>query len=175
MISKKLILKKISHTISLLIILYSSHAVSGGGATTSLTVSATIIDSACHIESNSGIVEFGVIQIDELASAKVKIPVTIACDSAPSGTVSVELKGSQSIFDANSLATDVPGLGIVFNKESTSSDSLKLNEFYDVSSAFGLKSKVGTFYLSASLVSDGTTKINGGEFNASATLVLQVV
>lgn len=139
-----------------------------------INISGTITESSCSVNNNQAItVEFGTVQVAELTKASASVPVTIACDSAPSGTVSMGIEGTASTFDSLVLATDVSGLGISF--EGTKQNSVvSLNTFYDVSDEFGLTSKTGTFNLTARLISDGATTLAGGEFNASATLVLQM-
>ncbi|HEC2037750.1 TPA: fimbrial protein [Klebsiella oxytoca] len=141
-----------------------------------VNISGSIFASTCTVNTNKPItVEFGTVQVSQLASATASVPVTIACDTTPSGTLSMEIQGTASSFDAQVLATDVPGLGIALgSKGTTQYGMLDLNTFYDVSTAFGLTSKTGSFSLSANLISDGTTTLAGGEFNASATLVLQM-
>ena len=144
------------------------------GANDSLTVNitGTITEAACKVNNNQAIaVEFGTVRIDQLEKATASVPVTITCDSAPQGTVQITARGDAASFDANALKTDVTGLGIQLSKGKV---QVTPGTFYDVSSDFGLTSKTGTFSLTASLVSDGKTNLAGGEFNASATLVLQV-
>lgn len=136
-------------------------------------VSVTVTANNCRVNENQIVkAEFGTVQISELSKASASVPVTISCDEVPAGTLSMEIKGSGTSFNGQALKTDVSGLGITLT--SPSSNELDLNTFYDVTSTFGLTGKTGTFNLKAHLISDGKTELAGGEFNASATLVMQV-
>ncbi|WP_270655264.1 fimbrial protein [Enterobacter bugandensis] len=141
-----------------------------------VNITGTINDGSCSVNANSTItVEFGNVNVSQLSAAKAKVPITISCDNAPSGTVSLLIKGTPTSFDSQALATDMGGLGIeLINISSTQYGTLNINTPYDVSSTFGLASKTGTFNLDAILTSDGTSVLAGGEFNATATLVLQM-
>ncbi|MBM7016680.1 fimbrial protein [Enterobacter cloacae] len=141
--------------------------------TTNVTVTVTVTASNCRVNENSAVkAEFGTVQISELSKAMTSVPVTIACDEIPQGTLSMAIQGTGTSFNAQALKTNVSGLGITLT--SPSSKALDLNTYYDVTSTFGLTGKTGTFKLAAKLVSDGKTELAGGEFNASATLVIQV-
>lgn len=159
-----------------ILILAASGPVRADSMSLNINVSGTISESSCTVNANGTVgAEFGVVQTDSLSSATASVPVTISCEGTPSGTVSMEIKGDPSTFDAQALATDTPGLGITLGSTNSSQDGvLELNTFYDVTSAFGLTNKTGSFKLTAFLTSDGTTKLAGGEFNATATLVLQM-
>lgn len=138
-----------------------------------VTVTVTVMANNCRVNNNQSVkAEFGTVQISELSKSTTDVPVTIACDEVPAGTLSMAIKGTETSFNAQALQTDVPGLGITLT--SPSSASLDLNTFYDVSDVFGLTNKTGTFKMTAHLTSDGKTELVGGEFNASATLVMQV-
>ncbi|HGU9824258.1 TPA: fimbrial protein [Enterobacter cancerogenus] len=138
-----------------------------------VTVTLAVTANNCRVNENGSVkAEFGTVQISELSKASTTVPVTIACDEVPKGALSMAIKGTGTSFDAQALKTDVTGLGITLT--SPSSEKLELNTYYDVTSTFGLTSKTGSFNLTANLVSDGKTELAGGEFNASATLVIQV-
>lgn len=141
-----------------------------------VTISGTIMANACQVNQGQAItVDFGTVRVSDLASTKKTIPLTITCDEAPSGTVSFEVKGAASAFDARALATDTAGLGVNLSYVSQAGYGfLDLNTFYDVSKTFGLTSKTGSFDLTAGLTSDGTTAFAGGDFNATATLVMKI-
>lgn len=142
-------------------------------STTKVSVSVTVNAVSCQINNNKAITaEFGPVLIEKLAQATASVPVSITCDDEPDGTVWVAIKGTASSFDGQALQTDVKGLGITIT--SPTSETLYLNTYYDVESKFGLASKTGTFTLTAHLKSDGKTELAGGDFNASATLVVQV-
>lgn len=146
---------------------------SADSSTTNITVNVTVTANNCRVNENQTVkAEFGTVQISELSKASASVPVTVACDDVPAGTLSMAIKGTGTSFNAQALKTDVTGLGITLT--SPSSKALNLNTFYDVTSTFGLTSKTGTFKLTAHLTSDGKTVLAGGEFNASATLVMQV-
>lgn len=139
----------------------------------SLNVSVTVVVNNCQINSNQPVkAEFGTVLIDDIGKSTADIPVTVTCDSKPSGTLTMAINGDGSTFNKDALKTDTEGLGITIF--SPYSKALKLNTFYDVSKDMGLFSKTGTFHLKAGLVSDGKTALNGGDFNASATLIVQV-
>lgn len=142
-------------------------------ATANITVTVTVTANNCRVNENQSVkAEFGTVQISELSKASANVPVTVACDEVPAGTLSMAIKGTGTSFNTQALKTDVAGLGITLT--SPSSMALDLNKFYDVTSTFGLSGKTGTFNLTAHLTSDGKTELAGGEFNASATLVMQV-
>lgn len=138
-----------------------------------LTVKVTVAATNCQINGNQAVkAEFGTVQTSELSKATTTIPVTVACDEIPAGTLSMAIKGTETSFNEQALQTDVSGLGITLT--SPSSELLDLNTYYDVTNTFGLTNKTGTFNLTAHLTSDGKTDLAGGEFNASATLVMQI-
>lgn len=142
------------------------------GATT-IDVSVTVMESSCTINDGKTItVDFGSVMVNQINEATASVPITISCDEVPSGTLSMAVNGTASSFNTKALETDVSDLGITLM--SPSKDMLDLNTFYDVSNVFGLSSKVGSFNLTAHLVSNDGSTITGGAFNASATLVLQV-
>ncbi|WP_338459072.1 fimbrial protein [Pantoea sp. Nvir] len=111
-------------------------------------------------------------QTSNLSAASADVPVTIACDDVPSGTVSVSLTGTVSDFNADAIQSNVAGLGITVKTEQ--GHVITPNKFYNVSEDLGLTSKTGSLTLKAGIISDGKTVLPGGEFNASATLVLTV-
>lgn len=146
---------------------------SAATTTSNVTVTVTVKASNCRVNENQTVkAEFGTVQISELSKASASVPVTIACDEVPAGTLSMAIKGTGTSFNAQALETDVSGLGITLT--SPSSKQLNLNNFYNVTDTFGLSSKTGSFNLTAHLTSDGKTELAGGDFNASATLVIQV-
>ncbi len=142
-------------------------------STTNITVNVTIEANNCRVNENQSVsVEFGSVLVDQISKVTEKVPVTIACDNIPASTLSMAINGTASSFNEQALQTDVSDLGIIFS--SPQSETLKLNTFYDVSKTFGLTSKTGTFYLTAHLAQNDQSTLPGGEFNASATLVIQI-
>ena len=132
----------------------------------------TLVEVNCEVNSNQPITaEFGTIQINELSNATANVPVSITCDVEPEGTVSVAIVGTGTSFNSQALQTDVSGLGITLTSPSTT--LLDLNTYYDVTT-LGLAGKTGSFNLTAHLLSDGITELKGGEFNATATLAVQI-
>lgn len=162
----------------LLLLLYMIAGVQAayGEGSATVNVSVTVLANTCSVNKNQAIsVEFGSVQVNQLAASTAIVPVTIACDSTPGGTVSMKIKGTASSFDSQALATNISGLGIKLeSSKSSQNETLELNSYYDVAKDFGLTSKTGTFDLKALLISDGNTNLAGGEFSASATLVLQM-
>lgn len=162
----------LSIILSGVLILLSGHAFAST-STANLSVTVTVAAANCRINENQSLkIEFGTLQTSELSKATAKVPVTIACDEDPQGTVAMAILGTGSSFNAQALKTDVPGLGITL--ASPFAKVLDLNTYYEVSNNFGLSSKVGSFDLTAHLVSDGQTELAGGDFNASATLIMLV-
>lgn len=148
-------------------------SLSGSSLATTVSVKVTVSEDNCRINENRSVTaEFGTVDVSKLTQATASVPVTIVCDRVPSGTVSLAIKGTPSVFDGESLKTDVPGLGVSLS--SKQAGQLDLNTFYDVSKDLGLTSKIGVVDLTARLTSDGKTELAGGEFNASATLIMQV-
>lgn len=153
--------------------LLASEQVPADSATANIAVTVTVTANNCRVNENQSVkAEFGTVQISELSTATSNVPITIACDQIPQGTLAMAIKGTSTSFNVQALKTDVSGLGITLT--TPSSKTLDLNTFYDVTSTFGLAGKTGTFNLTAHLTSDGKTELAGGEFNASATLVMQV-
>ncbi|MFP2240620.1 fimbrial protein [Pseudescherichia vulneris] len=162
----------LSFILSGALILLSGHAFAST-STANLSVTVTVAATNCWVNGNQAVrMEFGTVQTSELSKATANVPVTIACDEAPQGTVSLAIKGTGSSFNTQALKTNVPGLGITL--ASPFAKVLDLNTYYEVSNTFGLSSKVGSFNLTAHLVSDGKTELTGGDFNASATLIMLV-
>jgi len=141
-----------------------------------VNISGTIVASSCSVNNGQTVsVEFGDVQVDQVYSATAQVPVSITCDSPPAGTVKMKIVGTPSSFDNQALTTDVPGLGITLsNVSATAYGALDLNTFYDVKQVFGLSSNTGSFNITAGLTTKPGVKLPGGEFNASATLVLQM-
>lgn len=138
-----------------------------------VNVNVTIEANNCRINENKPVtVEFGTVLVDQITKATAKVPITIACDIVPSGTLSMAINGTASSFNKQALQTDISGLGITLS--SPKSEVLELNTYYDVSKYFGLTSKTGSFDLMAHITQDDKVTLSGGEFNASATLVLQI-
>lgn len=169
-------LRRVLSGLVVILMLAESASIRADSNSLAINISGTISESSCTVNANGTVAaEFGSVQTDELSSATASVPVTISCEGTPSGTVSMEIKGTTSTFNRQALATDTPGLGITLGSTGTTQYGiLDLNKFYDVTSAFGLTNKTGSFTLTAYLTSDGTTKLAGGEFNATATLVLQM-
>lgn len=138
-----------------------------------ITINVTVTAGNCRINENQPVTaEFGTVQTDSLSMASADVPVTIACNEVPAGTISMSINGTASTFDTNAIQANIKGLGVTLETEQGT--MIKPNTFYNVSDTFGLMSKTGSFNLKAGLISDEKTELPGGEFNASATLVLQV-
>lgn len=146
----------------------------GDSTVSNLTVKVTVTQDSCKINDDvTRTVEFGAMLIYDLDKAVQDVPIDITCDEEPQGTLSLAINGLSSTFNPQAVQTDVQGLGITFTAPG-SETLLDLNTYYDVSKLFGMASKTGSFTLKAHLVTDGETKLKGGEFNASATLLWQV-
>lgn len=142
-------------------------------STSDVTVYINLLAESCRINENQPVkAEFGTIQTNNLSAASADVPVTIACDDVPSGTISILLAGIVSDFNADAIQSNVAGLGITVKTEQ--GKVITPNKSYNVSEDLGLTSKTGSLRLKAGLISDGKTVLPGGEFNASATLVLIV-
>ena len=143
-------------------------------ATSTVEFHGTLMQAPnCRINEDQPVkAEFGTIQTDSLSAASADVPVTIACDFVPSGTLSISIDGTVSDFNTDAIQSDIEGLGVTLQTEQ--GEVITPNKYYNVSKDLGLTSKVGSLTLKAGLTSDGETELPGGEFNASATLVLQV-
>lgn len=144
-----------------------------------VTVSGTISESTCTVNNNAAVsVEFGTVSMTALKGASASVPVTVDCaGQTPSGTLKMAFTGDTVSFSSTALKTSVDGLGITLTPPSGASAGqgvLTPGTYYDVTT-LGLTATTGTVNLTAGLVSDGTTTLTGGEFTASATLVLQMV
>lgn len=159
-------------------------AVPGARADTSsssldVTVSGTITEPTCTVNNNNAVsVEFGTVDITNLSHAEADVPVTIDCaGSLPSGGVKLAINGNTTTFHTTALSTNVSGLGVVIMPPAGASHGqteLEPGTYYDVTT-LGMAATTGTVNLKAGLVADGSTTLSGGEFTASATLVLQMV
>ncbi|ENY5536620.1 fimbrial protein [Salmonella enterica] len=158
---------------SAFLIAFISFNVAADISAVSVNVNVTIEANNCRVNENKPVTaEFGTVLVDQIAQAKVKVPIVVACDIVPNGTLSMAIKGTESSFNKQALQTDVSGLAITLS--SPKSEILDLNTYYDVTKSFGLTSKTGSFDLIAQLTQDNKVDLSGGEFNASATLVLQI-
>lgn len=144
-----------------------------------LTVSVNVVSSPCKINGGKAIdVEFGDVNTFSLKSVKAIFPVTINCSGQTlSGGLGLVFNGDTTNFSSTALKTSVDGLGITITPSSGTSagqGELTPDTYYDLAT-LGLTATTGTVNLVAGLVSDGSTTLSGGEFTASATLVLQMV
>lgn len=138
-------------------------------ALVNLTVNVNVVEAPCHIngDSDTPTVEFGDVRVDLIDGTQYAQPLAVAitCDSAPQGNLQYELKGDATNFDGNVLKTHTDGLGIKVLKADGS--TLAVNTWTDISQGQTINLKVVP-------VKDGATVLVGGEFNAEATLVLQI-
>lgn len=156
-----------------------SPAVRADADSLAVTVSGTISESPCRINNNAAVsVEFGTVIVGALKGASASVPVTVDCaGQTPSGTLKLAFTGDTVSFSTTALKTSVDGLGITLSPPSgapAGPGALTPGTYYDVTT-LGLKAAGGTINLTAGLVSDATATLTGGEFTASATLVLQMV
>lgn len=151
---------------------YAVAALSNPSAT--VKVQVKVLEVPCHINGDSDVsVEFGTVLSNKLESVSKDIPLSITCDNTPNGNVNLEVKGNPTSFDATALATDVDDLGVVFY--SVSNKLLKLNNAYNVSEISGTGENTGSFNIVGKLVKSSNGALSGGEFSASATLILITV
>lgn len=148
----------------------------------------TLEAGSCSADSVN--VEFGTVQVDKIsASTTTRSATTRSTDSGVenfsltvncTGSVSdlqFRLNGTASAFNSFALETDVSGLGVVVAP-------LGGNEITDTSGStvanilpgtwYVLKNGAGTYSLTAILVKNTSATFTGGEFNATATLSLQI-
>lgn len=140
----------------------------GGAETAEITVSVTVVVMPCHVNGDRPVdVEFNTIEIDQLSRAKAQVPLAITCDSDPAGTLQYGVRGTAAGFDPDALATDVSGLGIrLFTPAGAP---------ITPNTTWTSVDKNTQVQLDATLVSDNTITLSGGEFRATATLVLQML
>lgn len=134
---------------------------------------------SCQINNNQPVaVEFGTVQADNLAAATASLALTVDCTGAVSSNgVSVAVTGDETGFSSQALKTSTDGLGVTLTPPTGSAigqSPLNIGTYYNMT-MLGLSSATGTVNLTAGLVSDGTTSLTGGEFTATATLVLKMV
>ena len=137
------------------------------------------MSTSCKVNNNTAVsVEFGTVNVSALKGASASVPVTVDCaGQTPSGTLKLAFSGDTADFSTTALKTSVDGLGITLSPPSGAPAGpgvLTPDTYYDVTT-LGLKAAGGTINLTAGLVSDATATLTGGEFTASATLVLQMV
>ncbi|MGM8398345.1 fimbrial protein [Enterobacter hormaechei] len=149
--------------------IFSAPTVRAGQSQTTVTVSVTVLAVPCHIngDANTPTVEFGDVRADLIDGSRYAQPleVKITCDSTPSGDLQYELKGDAAAFDSKVLKTETSGLGIKILKADGS--MLAVNTWTGTA-------RDQTVNLKAVPVRDTTAKLTGGEFNATATLILQM-
>ncbi|WP_368533269.1 fimbrial protein [Enterobacter hormaechei] len=149
--------------------MFSTSGAYAGETQTTVTVSVTVMSNPCHIngDTNTPTVEFGDVRADLIDGSRYAQPleVKITCDSTPSGDLQYELKGDAASFDSKVLKTDMSGLGIkVLNADGS---TLSVNAWTDIA-------RDQTVNLKVVPVRDTTATFAGGEFNATATLILQM-
>lgn len=145
-----------------------SWALSASAVNFNVKVNVTAV--VCHINDDidTPTIEFGDVRTDLIDGSKYAqpLPVTISCEGGtPSGGVEYMIKGDVSSFNSTSLKTDTAGLGInVLNSDNT---PLGINQWIGATPEQTLNLKVVP-------VKDNTTQFSGGEFSATATLVIQM-
>lgn len=151
------------------ICLLAGPAANAGQAQATVTVSVTVMAVPCHINGDTATptVEFGDVRADLIDGIRYAQPleVKITCDSSPSGDLQYELKGDAAAFDGKVLKTGTAGLGIKMLKADGS--PLAVNTWTGTA-------RDQTVNLKAVPVKDTAAKLAGGEFNATATLILQI-
>ncbi|WP_270655269.1 fimbrial protein [Enterobacter bugandensis] len=141
--------------------------------------------------ANTVNVEFGTVLVDKINSTSTRssgavrstnsgtenFSITVACTGSVNN-VQLKLAGTPTTFSNVALATDVQGLGVIV----ASSDS-NIKEAGGTSTAvnitpnkwYTLSNGAGTYSLMAILLKDKSTALSGGEFNATATIQLQIL
>ncbi|MGV2814538.1 fimbrial protein [Enterobacter cancerogenus] len=151
------------------IFLLACPAANAGQTQATVTVSVTVMATPCHINGDAATptVEFGDVRADLIDGTRYAQPleVKITCDSAPSGNLQYELKGDAAAFDGKVLKTGTAGLGIKMLKADGS--PLAVNTWTSTA-------QDQTVNLKAVPVKDTAATLAGGEFNATATLILQM-
>lgn len=149
--------------------LFAASSAYAGHAQATVTVSVTVLATPCHIngDTDTPTVEFGDVRADLIDGTRYAQPLDlkITCDSAPSGDLQYELKGDAAAFDGEVLKTGTTGLGIKLLK--TDGSTLAVNTWTGTT-------QDQTVSLKAVPVRDSVTTLTGGEFTATATLILQM-
>lgn len=128
----------------------------------------TVVNCSVNDDTDTPMIEFGDVRTDLIDGTKYSqpLPVKITCAGDLSSlAIQYQIKGTAASFDTKVLNTNIAGLGIkVLNSTGT---PLSINTWVDTTPS-------ATFSLSVVPVKDGTTQLSGGEFNATATLVIQM-
>ena len=142
----------------------STPALIGG---TGVKITGTVVlPPPCTVNNDhTFFVEFGNVRTDVVNGANYErdVPVSIFCDGAVKGQLQLQLQGESAPDGSATLTTSVPGLGIKIKRDGTDFD---LNSWVNVSN-------LDSFKLTATPVVLSDSKLNAGEFNATATLVLK--
>lgn len=128
----------------------------------------TVVNCSVNGDADTPTIEFGDVRTDLIDGVKYSkpLPVKITCTGDTSSLdLKYQVKGDVSTFDNKSLKTNITGLGLkVLNATGT---QLGINTWVTTSPGETLNLKVVP-------VKDGTTVLSGGEFNAIATLIIQM-
>lgn len=150
-------------------------------ADSQITFHGTLIAASCTADATN--VEFGEVPIDSIAVTRsgalagksvrttgnglVQFTIDINCTGNISSEINYKWSGTTATFDNTKLATDVPGLAIEIGDGD-------INSIMNPDTWYQLDPNARTKNLLAILVRDPDATFSGGEFNATATLAIQV-
>lgn len=130
----------------------------------------------CKVNNNQPVsVEFGTVEVDKLSAAQTTLSLAVVCTGSVSlSNMTLAIDGDRSSFSSDALKASIDGLGITLSPQAGAfmGTYINITTPYPINS-LGLTSTTGTIDLTAGLISDGTTTLKGGEFTATATLVLK--
>lgn len=137
-----------------------------GLAQTTLVVKVNIISApSCVINDNKTIdVDFGTViapQIDGVNYAK-EVSYSLECKNHKSNAMRMTILGNASSFDTGALKTNMADLGVSLKSDGV---KVKINEWFKFT--YPNKPK-----LEAVLVKKNNSRLPGGKFQASATLLV---
>lgn len=139
-------------------------------ASTEIRISGTVqAGSGCVINNNQPItVEFGRINVDEVNGFNYlqPVPFTMNCGDIPSNSMRIQITGTISGFHPSLLATTIANLGIAFYDPNDY--NLKVNNSW-YSFTYPDVPKI-----TAAPYKRSGTKLTGGEFTATALLVIEL-
>ncbi|HHR5881718.1 TPA: fimbrial protein [Providencia alcalifaciens] len=135
-------------------------------AQTTLVVKVTVISSpSCVINDNKTIdVDFGTViapQINGVNYTK-EVNYSLECKNHKSNSMRMTILGNSSSFDTGALKTNIADLGVSLKSDGV---KVKINEWLKFT--YPNKPK-----LEAVLVKKNNSKLSGGKFQASATLLV---
>ena len=161
------------------VLLLSSLLAPAAMADATVKFHGTLIAGSCSASAVD--VDFGDVKVDDITEGKTRtnmavssgasaqsFSMTISCTNGFTGGVEYQFKGNASSFNNLALSTDVPSLGVIVAINDSNMSNIVPSTWYPLSKG------AGTYQMLAMLVREPGAKFAGGDFNATATLAVQI-